>query len=263
MMRLYYHFLLCWSLATFAFLLLPILIVIPISFSSAPYLQFPPPGFSFQWFERVMNDGAWLSAAWRSLYIAFGATIISLVLGTFMSYAIIRSHPVSAKILEATSLAPMAVPQVVYAVAVYGTFVSVGMAGTAAAVILAHAVLAIPFVVVVMASVLKGFDRSQEEAASGLGADRIVVLRRIVLPQLTPAFVTAGFFAFMASFDELVVALFLGGPPVTLPRKMFENIKLEIDPAIAAVSVFQLALLLVLIAVLGRYGESQEKMYGS
>lgn len=241
--------------AVFFFLLLPLLIVFPLSVSSAPYMQFPPPGFSWQWYERYLNDPVWIDATIRSLQIGAATVALSLAIGVPLTFSLVRGRYRGRVMLDRLMATPMIVPTIVTSVAVYGLFSRLQLIGAWYGLAVAHTVLALPFVVIVCGAGLRGVDRSLEQAAEGLGASGAVILRRIILPQMTPSLVSAAILAFVTSFDEVVVALFLAGSRMTLPKKMFDNIRMEIDPTIAAVSVLQILLIaaaLAVVAVLNR-----------
>ena len=240
------------------FLMLPILVVFPISLSSAPYMQFPPPGFSWQWYERYLDDPQWIDATWRSLYIGSSTAVLALLLGVPLAFSLVRSRFWGRVLVDRLALAPIIVPTIILSVAVYGVFAKLKLIGEAALLTkvhdVAHTVLALPFVVLVVTAGLRDFDRTLEQAAEGLGASRWRTLARVTLPLLRPSLVSAGLLAFLSSFDEVVVALFLAGPNMTLPKKMFDNIMMEIDPTIAAVSVIQILLVSVVMVLIGRFG---------
>ena len=236
------------------FLMLPLLVVFPISLSSAPYMQFPPPGLSWQWYERYLDDPQWIDATWRSLYIGGATAVLALVLGVPLAFALVRGRFFGRTVLDRVALAPIIVPHIIFAVAVYGLFAKLKLIGTWYGLVVGHTVLALPFVVLVIAAGLRDFDRSLEQAAEGLGASRWQTLRKITLPLLRPSLVSAGLLAFISSFDEVVVALFLAGANMTLPKKMFDNIMMEIDPTIAAVSVMQIVLVSIVLVLIGRFG---------
>jgi len=240
--------------AIYAFLMLPLLVVFPISLSSAAYMQFPPPGFSWQWYERYLEDPQWIDATIRSLYIGVATAILALALGVPLAFSLVRGRYVGRWLVDRVALAPLIVPTIILSVSVYGLFARLKLIGEWYGLVIAHTVLALPFVVLVMSAGLRDFDRALEQAAEGLGASRTRTLWRITLPLLRPSLVSAGLLAFISSFDELVVALFLAGPNMTLPKKMFDNILMEIDPTIAAVSVMQILLVSVVLVLIGRFG---------
>ncbi|HTR88286.1 MAG TPA: ABC transporter permease, partial [Reyranella sp.] len=217
------------------FLMLPLLVVFPISLSSAQYMQFPPPGFSWQWYERYLDDPQWIDATVRSLYIGVSTAILALAVGVPLAFTLVRRRFRGRVFLDRLALAPLIVPTIIVSVGIYGLFAKLKLIGEWYGLVLAHTVLALPFVVLVIVAGLRDFDRALEQAAEGLGASRVRTLLRVTLPLLRPSLVSAGLLAFISSFDELVVALFLAGPNMTLPKKMFDNILMEIDPTIAAV----------------------------
>jgi putative spermidine/putrescine transport system permease protein len=236
------------------FLMLPLLVVFPISLSSAPYLQFPPPGLSWQWYERYLDDPQWIDATWRSLYIGGATAILALLLGVPLAFSLVRGRFFGRVLVDRLALAPIIVPTIILSVALYGVFAKLKLIGAWYGLVLAHTLLALPFVVLVMTAGLRDFDRSLEQAAAGLGASRWRTLSRVTLPLLRPSLVSAGLLAFISSFDEVVVALFLAGANMTLPKKMFDNILMEIDPTIASVSVIQILLVSIVMVLIGRFG---------
>ena len=236
------------------FLMLPLLVVFPISLSSAPYMQFPPPGLSWQWYERYLDDPQWIDATIRSLYIGVATAILALALGVPLAFSLVRGKFIGKGLLDRIAMAPVIVPTIIVSGAVYGLFAKLKLIGMWYGLVVAHTVLALPFVVLVMVAGLRDFDRGLEQAAEGLGASRWSTLTRITLPLLRPSLVSAGLLAFITSFDEVVVALFLSGANMTLPKKMFDNILMEIDPTIAAVSVMQIILVTIVLVLIGRFG---------
>jgi putative spermidine/putrescine transport system permease protein len=240
--------------AIYIFLMLPLLVVFPISLSSAAYMQFPPPGLSWQWYERYLGDPQWIDATVRSLYIGVATAILALALGVPLAFSLVRAKFPGRWLVDRIALAPLIVPTIILSVSIYGLFAKLKLIGEWYGLVIAHTVLALPFVVLVMSAGLRDFDRGLEQAAEGLGASRSRTLLKITLPLLRPSLVSAGLLAFISSFDELVVALFLAGPNMTLPKKMFDNILMEIDPTIAAVSVMQILLVALVLVLIGRFG---------
>jgi len=238
----------------YLFLMLPLLVVFPISLSSAPYMQFPPPGLSWQWYERYLDDPQWIDATVRSLYIGVATAVLALGLGVPLAFSLVRGKFIGRGLLDRIAMAPVIVPTIILSVSVYGLFAKLKLIGEWYGLVVAHTVLALPFVVLVMVAGLRDFDRGLEQAAEGLGASRWRTLWRITLPLLRPSLVSAALLAFITSFDEVVVALFLAGANMTLPKKMFDNILMEIDPTIAAVSVMQIILVTVVLVLIGRFG---------
>ena len=238
----------------YLFLQLPLLIVFPISFSSAQYLQFPPPGWSLQWYERYLNSPNWLTPTWLSLKVAVATTVLSLLLGVPLAFGLTRARFWGRDAIEKLSMAPIIVPTIVLSIALYGLFAKLRLIGVWYGIAVSHTLLALPFVVALVVAGLRDFDVNQELAALGLGASRWRAVWHVTLPQIRPSLVSAAFLAFISSFDELVVAMFLGGANMTLPKKMFDNIRMEIDPTIAAISALQIVLVSALLALAARFG---------
>jgi ABC-type spermidine/putrescine transport system permease subunit II len=247
-----------WCALVFAFLVAPLIVVFPISFSSSAYLQFPPPGWSLRWYQAFFGDPAWIDSTLRSLKIAAWVTAASILVGTPLALSLIRGRYPGKALLEQLANAPLVVPSIVFAIAVYGAFAKARLIGDWRGIVIAHTVHAIPYVVIVVGSALKTVDVALEHAAMGLGASRFGALWRVTLPQIRPAIVSAMFLAFISSFDELVVAMFLGGSNMTLPKKMFDNILNAVDPTIAAVSVIQIVLVCVALALAHRFGSGAQ-----
>jgi putative spermidine/putrescine transport system permease protein len=243
-----------WCALVFVFLMAPLVVVFPISFSSSAYLQFPPPGWSLRWYEAYFNDTTWMDATWRSLKVASATTVLATILGTLLSFSLVRGSYPGKSALNQISLLPLIVPVIVYSIAVYGLFGQLHLIGHWEAIVLGHTVHAIPFVVIIVSAALRTFDVGQEHAAMSLGASHAFAVWHITLPQIRPSLVSAAFLAFISSFDELVVAMFLGGSNMTLPKKMFDNIVNEIDPTIAAVSVIQILLVTTVLVVVSKLG---------
>lgn len=230
------------------FLTLPIVVIIILAFSSAPFLTFPPPGLSVRWFENYFTRPDWLAATLVSIQVALITMVAGTILGILASIALVRSSFPGKLIVLAFLIAPIVVPTVVLAIALYFVFARFGLVGTRTGLVLGHVVLAIPYVIIVMSGALRSVDVSLERAAQTLGASPVRAFLRITLPQLRPAVVTAALFAFLASFDELVIALFISGTGAkTLPKRMWEGIREEIDPTTAAVAALLIAVSLLLL----------------
>jgi putative spermidine/putrescine transport system permease protein len=240
----------------FLFLMAPLVIVFPISLSSAEYLQFPPPGLSLKWFERYFTSIAWIDATIQSLKIGAAVSLVSLLIGVPLAFALVRGRLAALRLAEKLVLAPVIVPNMVIAVSIYGLFAALKLVGSWPAVAIAHTLLALPFVTLVVTAGLRATDPALERAAAGLGAGPLTTFWRVTLPQIRPSLVTGGLFAFVISFDELVIALFLSGAAATLPKKMFENITFAIDPTIAAVSVLKILAILVILVASGALARS-------
>ena len=238
----------------FLFLMLPLVVVFPLSVSSAPYLQFPPPGISWRWYENYFGDPVWIDATIRSLIIGATTTVASLAVGLPLAFSLVRGRYRGRELLDRLAIAPMIVPTIIISVAVYGIFSKLRLIGAWYGIALAHTILALPFVIIILRAGLRGLDESLEQAALGLGASRWQAVWRVTLPEIRPSIVTAAVLAFVTSFDELVIAMFLSGSQMTLPKKMFDNIRMEIDPTIAAVSVLQILIITAALLVSQRFG---------
>jgi ABC-type spermidine/putrescine transport system permease subunit II len=236
------------------FLVLPLAIVFPISFSSSSSLQFPPPGWSLRWYIAYLDDPIWIEATLRSLWIAVATMGLATALGLMLAFALVRGNCPGRALANQVATAPLVVPTIIHAVAIYGLFAWLKLIGNWQGVVLGHVVHALPLVVLVVGAALRTVDANLELAALGLGASRWTAIRRVTLPQIRPAIVSASFLSFITSFDELVIAMFLGGSNWTLPKKMFDNIQLEIEPTVAAVSVLQICLVALVLALAARFG---------
>jgi len=228
------------------FMILPLLAVVPISFSSGSFLFYPLPGYSLQWYERVFTGGPWMQALSNSLVVGIASTLLATVLGTLAALAFARRSLPAAASLLGLLISPMIFPPVISGLGMYFLFGQLGLTGTMTGLIVAHTVLATPFVLISVAASLQGFDMTLLKAAAMSGASPTRAFMGIALPMIAPGVASGAIFAFMTSFDEIVVALFIGGPSQrTLPRQMFDGIRDTIDPSIVAMSTF---LLLVGIA---------------
>ena len=236
--------------AVLLFMALPILIIVILSFSSATYLTFPPPAFGVRWYREYLGSGEWLAATGLSLSVAASVVVLATVLGTLAALGLARLPPVLRNIAAALILSPMIVPVIVVAIGIYYAYSRYGLVGTPVGLVLAHTCLAVPFVVTSVSASLAGFDRRLEQAALSLGATPWGTFRQVTLPLIRPGVLVGALFAFITSFDELIVALFLSGSgAVTLPRRMWDDLRFEIDPTIAAVSTLTIVLTASLLAV--------------
>jgi len=244
-------------LAVLAFLLLPILVIMPLSFSDSSFLVYPIPAWSLKWYRNLFESAEWARAAKNSFIVAPAATLIATVLGTMAAVGLSRTNFRFKGLLMSLLIAPMVVPIVVVGVGTYLFFANIGLGDTYTALILVHAALGAPFVLTTVLATLQGFNHNLVRASLSLGASPLETFFRITLPVIAPGVISGALFAFATSFDEVVVALFLAGPEqMTLPRQMFNGIRENITPTIAAVAtlliLFTTALLLVLEWLRGR-----------
>ena len=245
-----------YSAAVLLFLIGPIIIVGLLSFSSADTLMFPPPGFSMRWYERLWSLPSWIASLRTSLTLALSTTVLTTILALLASLALVRGRFRGKSFVYALIFSPMIVPTIITAVALYLFFVDLGASGSIVAMALGHTVLALPVAVMVICASLQSVDLRLEMAAYSLGASRFTTFRRITLPLIFPAALTAALFSFLTSFDELLIPLFLGGVGTeTLSVKIWNSLLLEVDPMIAAVStlfVLVTASILILAGLLRR-----------
>ena len=240
-----------------AFLIAPVLAIIPLSFNAGSYFSYPMTGFSLRWYEKALLNADWQRAFLNSLGIGAMATLIATVLGTLAALGLSRSSFPWRSVIMPLLISPMIIPVVVVAVGFYMVFAPLGLTDSYAGVVLAHAALGTPFVVITVTASLLSFDRNLVRAAAGLGAPPWTAFRRVTLPLISPAVATGAIFAFATSFDEVVVILFIGGPAQrTVPRQMWSGIREAIDPSILAVAtlltIFAIALFVTLNWLRGR-----------
>lgn len=236
------------------FLLLPIALIVAVSFGSSQWLEFPPPGWTLRWYAQVFSDPDWLSAALASTEIAVLVTIASVVLGLLASFGLARGNFRGREVLRGLFLTPMVLPVVVFAVALYALFLRLHLNGTLLGFVLAHLMLALPFSIISITTALERFDVAIEEAAIVCGASPLVARLRITLPAIRLGIFGAAIFSFLASWDEVVVAIFMASPELqTLPVRIWSMLRQDLSPVIAAVSSLLVALtavLMLLVALL-------------
>jgi ABC-type spermidine/putrescine transport system permease subunit II len=241
-----------WAAATLiiVFLFTPLLVVVILSFSDKSYLQFPPSGVSLRWYEGLPKNHEWLGALWSSLKVGVPVAALAAVLGVCAALVATRAKVVWGSAFSALVAAPMMVPHVILAIGVYPTMVDMGLAGSFIAIVLAHTVIAVPFVFITVRSSLQGYSASLELAAMTLGADWWTTFRRITLPMIAPGLAAGAVFAFTASFDELMLALFLTTPTTnTLPRVIWAHLAYQLSPEIAAVASLVMLFSCLLLAL--------------
>ena len=233
-------------------LLAPMVIVIILAFSGDGYLHFPPSSFSLQWFARFFGNPQWQRALLSSLIIGTIACVVSTTIGCLAAYAFLRTEFLGKKLLLSLMLTPIIVPSIITAIAMYYLAGKLGLIGNFLWLGLCHAVIAMPIVLLILLSALHAVDPNLERAALGLGGSRVRVFLRIVLPIVLPGVMSAALFAFLASFDELLIALFLAGVRAqTLPVRIWNSLNLQVEPTIAAVSAFLIAVTCVILGIDG------------
>jgi putative spermidine/putrescine transport system permease protein len=240
----------CFAGMVLLFLIAPIGVIVPLSFSAGSFLHFPLPGLSLRWYEDFFSSELWLPALKNSLIVGTGATLIATTLGTLAALGFWRARFPLRRFLFGVLLAPLVVPVVIVAVGVYFSFAKFGLVDGYLGLMLAHAALGAPFVLVTVLSTLSGFDRNLLNAAASLGAPPWLAFRRVALPIIFPGVFSGALFAFATSFDEVVVALLLTGPGQrTLPRQMFAGINDNISLTITAAGTLLIMLACVLLVV--------------
>ncbi|TPN50771.1 ABC transporter permease [Mesorhizobium sp. B1-1-7] len=232
------------------FLLLPVVFIVLLSFGSSRWLAFPPPGWTLKWYQELFADPAWFDAALTSAKIATTTAILAVVIGLLASFALVRGQFHGREILRGLLLTPMVLPVVVFAIAIYAFFLRLGLGGTTIGFVIAHTVLALPFAIIPIATALEGFDKSIEDAAIVCGASPFEAKLRITLPSIRIGIFSAAIFAFLASWDEVVVAIFMASPSLqTLPVKIWGSLRSDLSPVIAAASSLLVGLTLALMVV--------------
>ena len=238
--------------ATAIYLVLPITIVLPVSVTDQRFLSLPREGPSLRHFANLFTSPEWLSSIWQSFAIAVAATVIAVVAGTLCAIGCWRISRRSTDLIRALMLLPIIIPSIVYAIGVYRYFGRLDLLDRFTGVALAHGVTGIPYVVITVSTALAAFDPRLEQAARGMGASLGQTLRWVILPRIMPGIVSGAIFAFIHSWDELVIVLFIASREVfTLPRRIWDGINENLDPTMAAVAVLLVALTLVLLLVEG------------
>jgi mannopine transport system permease protein len=238
------------STIVLAFLLLPTIIVIPVSFGREKYLTFPPKHWSLNWYAAYFSDPEWMSATKLSLLVALLATIVSTAVAVPATLAFGRGRVPGQTALRPLMIAPMILPHIIIAVALYITFSRWNIVGSIGAFVVAHSVLCLPFLFLTLSSAVSKLDPSLEMAAANLGASRWSAFRHVTLPLLTPAISGGMAFAFITSLDEAVVSIFLSSSTAKLlTKKMFEDIDFDVSPTVAAVSTLIVVVSFALIGL--------------
>lgn len=234
------------------FLLLPIFIMVPVSFTEGSRMAWPPEGFSLKWYEAVFDSPVWSQAAVRSLVVAFASATLALIIGTPAAFAIARQNLPAKTLILAIILSPLIMPRIIIAVALFYLYAQIGLVGTYLGLIIGHALLALPYVVITVIAVQKQYDPRYDQAAWSLGARPSQTLRRVTLPLISGGLLSAFLFAAITSFDELTIALFVtGGLTTTLPKQMWDDAINVATPTLASLST----LLLVFVAAMTFLGQ--------
>ncbi|RWX10020.1 ABC transporter permease [Rhizobium hidalgonense] len=245
-----------------AWLFIPIIIIVPMSFSSARFLTFPPPSWSLRWYEAYLGNAAWMQATRVSLIVSVTSAILATILGTAAAYALNMTSSRLVRSLQMLLLLPLVVPIVITAVGVFLVYAQVGLLASMTGLILANMMLGLPYVVISVLVGLRKFDPTQEMVSRSLGMNRLRTFFVVTLPQIRPSVISGMLFAFISAIDETVVSMFIsGGEYQTLTKRMFTALRDEIDPTIAAISSLLTAtsfILLMLVALNARSTDRQQ-----
>ncbi|RYH08332.1 ABC transporter permease [Tropicimonas sp. IMCC6043] len=257
--------------AVLAFLMLPIVIIVPLSFNTEPYFSFTegmleldPAAYSTRWYAEIFTEPKWLLAIKNSFIIGFAAAAIATLLGTVAAVGL--SSPVMPfkRLITAFLLSPMIVPLVIVAAGMFFFYTRFNLVGSYAGLIIAHAALGVPFVIITVTATLTGFDRSLYYAGLSMGARPVKVYWDVVIPLIRPGVISGGLFAFVTSFDEVVLVLFLAGPQQrTIPRQMFSGLREQINPTILAVATLLIGISIALLMTLEFLRRRSERLRGA
>lgn len=233
------------------FLVLPLVVVIALSFSPSRFFVFPPSGVSLRWYTDLVSVPKWREAAFNSLIVGLGASFVATSVGLLAAWGLSEAKSRWANVATAWLVLPMGVPIVVVAIASFITYSQFGLASTRLGLILAHAALGLPFVTIAVTATLRGFNRNLVRAAESLGASPFAAFRTVTIPVVMPGILTGAIFAFAVSFDEVIVALFQATPQLhTLPVEIFSGTRESITPTVtAAATVLMVVSILLLILV--------------
>jgi putative spermidine/putrescine transport system permease protein len=252
------------------FLVLPILIIIPLSFNVEPYFSFTPgmlsldpDAYSLRWYQDIIDNEQWLHSIKNSIIIGIAATILATGLGTVAALGLSRATMPFKTVIMSLLISPMIVPLIISAAGMYFFYSKIGLAQTYLGIVLAHAALGTPFVVITVTATLVGFDQSLIRAAHNLGADPTTTFFKITMPLIAPGVISGALFAFITSFDEVVAVLFLAGfEQRTVPRQMWAGIREQISPTILAVATLLIVLSIMLLTTLELLRRRSERLRG-
>lgn len=252
------------SLLVLLFLVSPVLVVMPLSLNSQPYFTYPLPGLSLRWYREFIDSPEWMLALKNTMITGVSSTAIAAVLGVTASLGLMSPRLKGKALITGVLVSPMIVPLIITAVGVYFAFSPLGLTGNLLGLILAHAALGVPFVVVTVTATLAGFNESLSRAGRNLGASPLRVFLEVKLPIIAPGVVSGALFAFATSFDEIVVALFLTGPDQrTVPRQMWAGIREQLSPTILAVATILVVISTLLLLTLELLRRRTERLRGS
>jgi putative spermidine/putrescine transport system permease protein len=259
-----------YGLVVLLFLVMPLVVIIPLSFNASPYFTFTPAmlklspaGYSTQWYGNFFTDPVWIHAVKNSFIIAPLATLVATALGTLAALGLTRPHMPFRTAVTSILILPMIVPLIITATALFFYFSYLHIVDTYAGIIIAHSILGTPFVVITVSATLDNLDQQFYRAALSLGATPWRAFFKVTMPLILPGIISGALFAFMTSFDEVVIVLFIAGPSqTTLPLQMWTNLRYTIDPTILSVATLILALAIILLGGLEFVRRRSEKLRG-
>jgi putative spermidine/putrescine transport system permease protein len=268
--RIWYYFYNVFCGFVFLFLIGPILVIVPLSFNAEPYFTFTkamvaldPDGYSLRWYQDFFTSDQWLRTIRNSFIVAIISTILATTLGTLAALGLSNRHMPARTFVMGLLISPMIVPLIISGAAMFFFYSSIGLSQTFAGVILAHTSLGIPFVVITVTATLIGFDHSLTRAAANLGANPTRTFFKIILPLVTPGVISGALFAFITSFDEVVVVLFIAGPEQrTVPLQMWSGIREQISPTILAVATILVCISIALLTTVELLRRRSERLRG-
>jgi len=268
--RIWHYSFLTYCGMVFIFLIAPLIVIIPLSFNVEPYFTFTPAmmsldpdAFSLRWYQDIIDNEQWLQSAKNSIIIATAATLIATTLGTLAALGLSQPYMPYRGIAMAVLISPMIVPVIISAAGMFFFYSKIGLAQTMPGLILAHAALGTPFVVITVTATLIGFDHSLTRAAAGLGATPVTTFFKVIMPLVTPGMISGALFAFITSFDEVVVVFFLAGfEQRTIPRQMWAGIREQISPTILAVATLMVFFSIILLITLEMLRRRSERLRG-
>ena len=245
------------------FLIMPILVIIPLSFNAEPYFTYPIPGFSMRWYDDFLSNPVWLLAIKNSIIVGIFSTILATSLGTVAALGLSKSNLPFKTLIMGILISPMIVPLVITAVGMYFFYSNLGLTNSLFGIILAHTALGTPFVVITVTATLVGFDHSLTRAAASLGADPTTTFFKVTMPLVLPGMISGALFAFITSFDEVVVVLFLAGVEErTIPRQMWSGMREQLSPTILAVATILVVISIALLTTLELLRRRNERLRG-
>ncbi|PZX13096.1 putative spermidine/putrescine transport system permease protein [Palleronia aestuarii] len=241
------------------FLVAPVFVVVPMSFSDERYLSFPPESYGLRWYRNYFASLEWTQATVTSFKVALLVTLLATPLGVAAAYGLYRSTLKFSNTVSLLLISPLIVPVIIIAIGVFYLYARLNLVNTVPGIVLAHTILALPFVMVTTTSGLQQFDDQLERAAQSLGASRWMAVLTVTLPQLRGSIVSGALFAFITSFDEVVISVFIaGGENMTLPRRMFSGLRDQVDPTIAAISSMLIGLSILLLGLAVAFGRNSD-----